>query len=494
MATDDNYQTHFEEYLEKQVNMIDENLHPQHSKRVTSFLDEYSEQLAKSTLRTYARELRFLFEASYEYDYSEKVKEWETDEWIDLIRWSISDRGAGDGTKRNTVYAVRKFINYLSSSEADPDEIEAPTIKRDQIDPKSVLNIDDIIELIETSNHIRDKAIIAVMYEAALRRTALVQLDIGNYIGRDDNEISRIKIPDKEGVKTGKYGERPLSWAKGYLDNWLTQHPDKGDQEAPLFCSIRNRDEGKRLTGHSIYTMLKRTAKRSNIDSEKVHPHNFRHSRVTELRENANITKSNIETILGWSESTAMHARYSHADKTEEAKAAAKNLGVEIPEDKEDQTFEICPRCGYEDLVGATYCPKCTLRIDDQKPVWWTIYETVVDEEDPLYKKYERSPTHIPVIDQMQIEEIDHIYHVYLMAEMLMYKNMPAADLDDTKYESVTQFETEENATKAMEIIREKIKPRMVSIHNTETLELKEGSIDLDNIEKIAEEEQSKEE
>jgi len=47
----------------------------------------------------------------------------------------------------------------------------------------------------------------------------------------------------------------------------MNQHPDPDDEDAPLFCSIRSRDEGDRLTSHAVYTVLQRTTERSDVDN-----------------------------------------------------------------------------------------------------------------------------------------------------------------------------------------------------------------------------------
>lgn len=484
MSTDDDHETHSEEYLRKQKQMISDQLKPKHSDLILDILYDKRESLAASTARNYARELRYIILKSYDKGYSEDIEDWRSREWISLIKSVKRERDLSDGSVRNTYFAAIMVIKWDGiESKADKDDLNPPSVSHSDIDPDSVLTIDEVMELIESTKRDRDSAIIAIMYEAGLRRTALTQLDVKHYITEN---FKRIKIPNKEGVKTGQYNQRPLNWSSGYLDSWMKDHPDPENPDAPLFTSIRSQDEGKRLSSHTIYTMLKRLVKTTDIDADKVHPHAFRHARVTHLRKRPDINKSDIETLLGWSDSTPMHSRYSHTTSEEEAKTTARRLGVEIEDDEEEQLFRKCPRCSTEIPSSAGYCPDCGQKITDKKPTWWLLYESVVDEDDPLMKKYGELATNIPYIEYLSIEEIDHIYHVYLQAEMNMYESMPESTMP--KYDHVTEFNTEEDADTAMEIIFDKIKPRMVDIHESEVLELKEGSIDLDNIKKIAEE------
>jgi len=486
MATEeDDFVTHSEEYLERQKDILDEKLRPQHARSVKNFLHDKEGDLSAATARNYARELRFLIGTSYDLlDYGDDISEWDTADWTELIRETARQRDIGDGTKRNTVYAAKKLIRHFEDSEAEADEIDAPKITHSDIDPETVLSVEDVVELIETTERDRDAAIIALLYEGALRRTALIQLDVKHYI--TDN-FTRIKIPDRSGVKTGQYRERPLNWSAGYIDSWLTDHPQSDDPDAPLFVSIRSQDSGERLSSHSIYTMVKRVAEKSDIDADRVHPHAFRHSRVTTLRGREDITKSDIETILGWTDSTPMHDRYSHTTSTEEAKTTALRMGVEIEDTEETQVIEECPRCNQDIPRGSSYCPSCTLPISEEQPEWWNLYRDIAPEDDPLRDQYKDQVTAVPRIHQMQIQEIERVYNVFIGAEQLMYEEgsveMPA------EFKGLSEFESEENASSAMEIIRDDIRPRISTLAENQNLELLKDSLDVGNIESIVEKE-----
>jgi len=104
----------------------------------------------------------------------------------------MRQRGAGDRTRRNTAYAVRKFIEWSIESDANKSEIDAPRRTHEKIDQETVLKPAEVVELIESTRTERDSALIAVMYEVALRRTALVQLDVKNYL---EEPFARVRVP-----------------------------------------------------------------------------------------------------------------------------------------------------------------------------------------------------------------------------------------------------------------------------------------------------------
>lgn len=196
------------------------------------------------------------------------------------------------------------------------------------------------------------------------------------------DQFARIRLPHKTGVKTGHGRERPLNWSKGHLDRWLNRHPESNNPDAPLFCSIRSQDPGGRLSDHAVYTIIKRTAERSDPDTNRIHPHAFRHARATAMRKSDRLDNRDIETVMGWADSTPMHERYEHTTSTEDASRTAKRMGVDIAGDGESVIVD-CPRCDTTLPPDGQYCPSCTLRISGEPPRWWQLFEHVAAENDP---------------------------------------------------------------------------------------------------------------
>ena len=437
--TNEEYQTHHEEYLEKQKEIVEDELDEEHADLILDFLYDRKSDLAPSTARNYARELRYLIKYTYGKSY-EDIEDWDANTWEELIRRVARERDIGDGTKRNTCYAVRAFVDWYNRSDVDKDDIDAPKITHSKIDEDVVLKPQEVVELIEKCNNARNKAIIGVMYECGLRRTALVQLDVNDY---KTDQFNRIRVPIKTGVKTGHGRERPLNWSAGYLDTWLTEHPNSGDDEAPLFCSIRDgRDKGKRLSSHSIYTMMKRVADRVDIDNDRVHPHALRHSRATAMRKSDKLDKRDIETVLGWTESTPMHSRYEHTTSTEDASRTAKRMGVDVQDEDQEQLIKDCPRCNSNLPPNVSYCPTCTLKIADREtPKWWVVYKNICKDTDPILKKYDDVTNTIPLISELSIQELDHIHTVFNISVLKRVDEDQEID-PDHPFDDVSEFDS----------------------------------------------------
>lgn len=480
------HQTQAEKYLEKQKAKVEEELTEWDSGLVLDFLKDKEDELAPTTARNYARELRFLIKRAYDIErYSEDPEDWDSSDWERLIKKITRERDVKNGTKRNTCYATRAFVDFLPDSSASKDEISAPKITHSKIDEEEVLDPEEVVTLIETAHTERDSAIIGVMYEAALRRTALTQLDIKDY---KTDDFARIRLPHKEGVKTGHGRQRPLNWSAGYLDRWLNQHPEPDNPDAPLFCSIRaGRDEGQRLTAHAIYTMLQRVGKKTDIDDDRIHPHALRHARATAMRKSDQLDNRDIETVMGWTDSTPMHARYEHTTSKEDASRTAVRMGIDTSSNSDKNKIVDCPRCDTKLPTGARYCPACTLRISEEPPEWWKLFSNIAKETDPLHKKYDAIPTAVPELSKLDVQELEHLYNVLLTGEMLMYDD--SESVDEHPFDGVSAFDTEKEADRALELTDE-IGEELGSIltEKPEQVELVEDSVDMSNIQKYADE------
>lgn len=428
MATDD-FSTHHKEYLGKQREKVKESLSEEHAERLTIFVHSKHDtgDMAASTARNYLRELRIVFERAEEK--GEDPDNWTASDWDSNIEAIAAQRGIGNGTKRNTCYAARAYCRWSNDSVVDDtDNIDAPPVNHDAIKDEDVLSTKEVGKLINAASRERDKALLSVMYEAAMRRTALIQLDVRHY--RTEGGWNRIYIPDREGVKTAAGNIIPITFSAGHLDRWLTAHPDGDNPDAPLFCSIRPQDKGERLSSHSVYTMLKRLSKRTDgIDEEKVHPHILRHTRATNMRTDSRYDKADIETVMDWVSETPMHQRYTHASNREEAMTLAKAQGQDVG-DGEDEHIR-CPRCGSENLPNSEYCANCTLRLDDTVKDWFDHYRDVAPDGDIIVEEYADVPTAVPPLADLNKQRLDHVTDILMKADALSSNHEDAEELAD---------------------------------------------------------------
>ena len=162
-----------------------------------------------------------------------------------------------------------------------------------------IFSPEEINKLINTCKNIRDKAIIAVLYDSAMRVSEFINTKLKNIL-RDAQGVV-IEIED------GKTGKRkvPLTFSVKYLDEWLSIHPYVKDKNSALWLS-RN---GNKLTTNGIREMMIRLSNRSNIN-KKLYPHILRHSRCTVLGKT--VTEQYLRIFAGWSKNSGMPAIYCH--------------------------------------------------------------------------------------------------------------------------------------------------------------------------------------
>ncbi|WP_165383955.1 site-specific integrase [Natrinema altunense] len=365
---------------------------------------------SKQTVRNNARNLRILAgqtegleKVKYEGtkwkgregrdDYPDRLLDLEPDEVTNLIEDMSIARQWSDGTERDYCLSMRNLFLANDRIE-DATEIDYPQIGNDDaaVDIDTVPTREDLYAIIEGES-VRDKALYTTIWESGCRVTALASLKIKHWQPMGEG-YGIIQLPGKHvtGLKGAEHGAKPITFARGYLDNWLAEHPLADDPDAPLFCPTRSQDDpSKHLHPHSIATQLYRIARRTDdVDEEHISPHAFKHGRASEMRASERFDKDDIEQILDWEEGTPMHERYTHVTQTDEAERILRKQGYEPGEDGGDPIEQHpCPRCGTMVDANADYCPSCSLRQTDGQPRWWRIYRGVAAEDDPVREQYD---------------------------------------------------------------------------------------------------------
>lgn len=333
--------------------------------------------LSPSTMKDRLGHLRILAEES---DFDIPLLDHSPHQIHEVLYELEGEREWSDGTKRNYEKSVRAFYKF-HGDEDKAEEIDLTKTESPKFRENSIVLLDEIRAMIDTVENVRDRALLATMWEGAYRITALLSLKKGDYKPQGD-EYAVIKTPDVEGMKGAEGREKPVTWARAYLDNWLAEHP-VDEPDAPLFCSYKNNEEtkGDSLTPQYVRKLVRKAAKTADgVDGEKIHPHSFRHGRATYLARN-DYSDREIEHLMDWTRDTAQHERYEHLVQQDKVDSILRRTGVELEEEQEREEDSMeCPRCGNRILVGSQYCPQCSLRLNDEKPPWLRVYQSAVDD------------------------------------------------------------------------------------------------------------------
>jgi len=247
---------------------------------------------------------------------------------------------------------VRKFYKWLKGTRYGyPEEVRwiHSVLRRSQrrMLPESLLSEEQILQMINACKSVRDRAIIAVLYDSGCR------------IG----EIRTMKIKsvmfDKYGAKIhvrGKTGDRSLrlTISVPLLATWFNMHPSRDDPEAPLWPNNR----GLPMRYSAFDTMIPRVAKRAGIKT-RVYPHLFRHSRATFLA--SYLTEAQLCARFGWVQGSEQPGTYVHLSGRDADEAILELYGMkkDAGEDIKLLMPKPCENCHAVNAFNSKVCINC---------------------------------------------------------------------------------------------------------------------------------------
>ncbi|MBD3181468.1 tyrosine-type recombinase/integrase [Candidatus Poribacteria bacterium] len=271
-------------------------------------------------------------------------------------------------TKHSYKIILKKFYKWQVFGDEYRNKMEYPKIiswmrctlkKKDQpkIKASDILTEVEINKLIDSSEHLRDKAFISMLYELGAR--------IGEIGGLSIKEVTKDKygyLVDLEG-KTGHRTPR-IVVSDAYLTHWLNSHPLKDKPDAPLWIMMGNRNKGKRMEYSAFRALVLRIVVKAEI-KKRVYPHLFRHTRVTHLLVNKQINEAQAKVYFGWVPSSSMLSEYSHLISSDVNEAILEMHGIKTDKKKESLLKpKQCPRCSTINSKDARFCHKCGSILD----------------------------------------------------------------------------------------------------------------------------------
>jgi site-specific recombinase XerD len=284
-----------------------------------------------------------------------KVTRPEIERWVRVIKKKYNHNSAN--LYRVT---VKKFFQWVyGMDEGYPNVVRWIKSKRDKSIPNEILSTEEILKLVNAAKNDRDRALVHVLYESAARVSEVLGLKIKD-VALDDFGAS-IKV-------RGKTGERRIRLINSVpsITQWLNSHPFKDTPNSPLWFVEGYRKVSNGALGYKgLEFKLRGLAKRSGV-LKPVNPHNFRHSRLTELAKQGYM-ESELRIIAGWEANSNMPAVYLHISGADIDRKMLSKAGI-LNEDEEIGPDEVlrpvrCPRCLKENPAGSKYC-NCGLVLD----------------------------------------------------------------------------------------------------------------------------------
>ena len=213
---------------------------------------------------------------------------------------SVACTNYSDSYKRNVRHAIKTFYRYLIS-ESFSNFVRVGEMYG-TLEKKKLLTGSEVEMLIKVCPSLRDKAIIALFFDAALRREELLNLQV------EDIDITsahaRVHVSGSKGRRVV-----PLTFSAAYLQRYIHATIRLSDISCKLWVG-RHRP----LRPSGLRAVLSRAATAAGIN-KRVYPYIFRHSRLTELSKI--LPEPMLCLFAGWVNGSKMIRVYVHNDLEE---------------------------------------------------------------------------------------------------------------------------------------------------------------------------------
>lgn len=222
---------------------------------------------------------------------------------------SINTRGRRDRsfTVNTHLLSLRDFLTFLGAKGVVPSGLSAPLryVKEPSILPRNVLKHTEVMAMMsripgDNPIHVRDRAILEVLYASAIRRDELIHLL------RDDLDLEggviRIRHGKGQKERMAVIGRHAVEWLARYLEGARPALMGMREEHGRVFVSKR----GLPLDGSAVREIVRRWAKAAGIE-KTVGPHTLRRSCATEMiRHGAN--PGHVKDILGHADFSSLNA------------------------------------------------------------------------------------------------------------------------------------------------------------------------------------------
>ncbi|MBM4235293.1 MAG: site-specific tyrosine recombinase XerD [Firmicutes bacterium] len=252
--------------------------------------------LSKNTLESYRRDLlKFIaFMNQIQISKPEEVDR----EALNIFIADLKKKGRATSTISRCIASTRSFFNYLLGegliAKNSTLELESPKLEKKLPRVMTTGEVDRLLAqpVIGENNGLRDKAMLELLYASGIRVSELVSLNISDF----DPRVGFLRCSGK-GMKERivPIGSLAINSVKNYLAESRPRFL-KSNGETSLFLN----QHGNRMTRQGFWKILKKYARKSNINGE-ITPHTLRHSFATHLLENGADLRS-VQEMLGHSD------------------------------------------------------------------------------------------------------------------------------------------------------------------------------------------------
>jgi len=291
----------------------------------------------------------------------------------EIVEW-IQTTYDNEETNRDYRVALRQFGTKVGDSNGEPPASlawvsgDTSSSYAPLPDPSKMYRWEEhVIPMIEAAQHARDRAVIALQWDAGLRSGELHDPDGETMlrVGRitDSNHGLQVSVD-------GKQGQRSVTLIPSvpFVQRWLDEHPGTGDPEAPFVSQQRTADPvSYRQFLNIFYDAADRAEAQGELERpSKPSPTRFRKSSASYMASQG-VSQAHLEERYGWTQGSDAASRYISVfgDATEREVARAHGLDVSAEEPDPTGPLE-CPRCGRKTPRERPSCMWCGQALDPE--------------------------------------------------------------------------------------------------------------------------------
>ena len=276
---------------------------------------------------------------------------------LNALQSATSARGGPyrQNTKHSLIMVLKTFVlwmienGYSSIPEAKVRAVRAPAVDHNTTASDALLTADDIKQLLTGCRSVRDRAIIAVLYESGARIGEIARLRWRD-VEFDDYGI-RVHIHD---TKENQIRYARCTWAREMLAAWKNVYPAELQPDAWVFVSSRK----EAMNYAQIRQRVKMAAERAGLE-KRVHLHLFRKSRATHMIQQ-NYQESVIKKMLWGNLGTQMFKTYVVLSENDIDAEILGRAGIETRAAAPDPLAPVpCPHCHTICAPVSRFCSAC---------------------------------------------------------------------------------------------------------------------------------------
>ena len=200
-------------------------------------------------------------------------------------RASMQEKGLAPATINRRLAAVRSLVKLARTIGMVPWAIDVPNVKEEKYRDTRGPGADAMPALLGATESSRDRAIVHLLFDLALRRVEVTRLDLEDY------RPPSLWVLGKG--KAGKLAVTPPPPTVEALERWLG---DRGDAPGPMFCNLDGGHARGRLDAGSVNRIVGGLAKKAGLPH--IRPHGLRHSSITLALE---MTNGNVRDVQKFS-------------------------------------------------------------------------------------------------------------------------------------------------------------------------------------------------